>query len=181
MGGFAAAASKSIDVRRDVPPQNVACFEALAAEQLAMHFAIRHAVFVDEQAIFAESDVDEHDAQDGVVHVLAMRGDLPVGAVRLYPVDEVRGVWKGDRLAVLRPCRAYGAGAPLVRFAVAQATARGGSKMIARVQMPNLRFFERLGWSKDGDSEEYLGRSHQTMSIELSDTASVSRFGLRQR
>jgi putative N-acetyltransferase (TIGR04045 family) len=170
----AAAASEPIGVLRSAPPQEVVCFEAFRGEQVAMHYAIRRAVFVEEQAIFAGSDVDEHDAQDGVVHVLAMRGDRPVGAVRLYPIDQEHGLWKGDRLAVLRSCRTYGVGAPLVRFAVAQATARGGSKMIARVQVPNLRFFARLGWSKDGDSEEYLGRSHQTMSIVLADTAAVS-------
>jgi putative N-acetyltransferase (TIGR04045 family) len=146
-----------------------------------MHYAIRRAVFVDEQEIFAGSDVDEHDAQDGVVHVLAMRGDRPVGAVRLYPIDQGRGLWKGDRLAVLRPCRAYGVGAPLVRFAVAQATARGGSQMIARVQMPNLRFFERLGWSKTGDAEDYLGRPHQTMSIPLNDATVPKRLERRPR
>jgi putative N-acetyltransferase (TIGR04045 family) len=171
----AAAASHPVVVRggldQRVRAQEVVCFEALAAEQVAMHYSIRRAVFVEEQAIFAASDVDEHDAQRDVVHVLAMRGEQPVGAVRLYPIDQEHGIWKGDRLAVLRPCRTYGVGAPLVRFAVAQAAARGGSQMIARVQLPNLRFFERLGWSKDGDSEEYLGRSHQTMSIALAEAA----------
>jgi putative N-acetyltransferase (TIGR04045 family) len=174
--GIAAAASESVDARRSAPSPEVRCFEAFDAEHVTMHYAIRRAVFVDEQAIFAGSDVDEHDAQNGVVLVLAMRGDQPVGAVRLYPVDEEHGLWKGDRLAVLRPCRAYGVGAPLVRFAVAHATACGGSQMIARVQMANVRFFERLGWSKEGDGEDYLGRSHQTMSIALTDTVPTHRF-----
>lgn len=169
--GTVAAASRRVDTGVSVPAPEVVCFEALEVEHVAMHYAIRRAVFVDEQAIFALSDIDEHDARNSVVHVLAMRGDHPVGAVRLYPVDAEEGLWKGDRLAVLRPCRAYGVGAPLVRFAVAQAAARGGRQMTARVQVPNLRFFERLGWSKNGDSEEYLGRSHQTMSIMLNDTA----------
>jgi putative N-acetyltransferase (TIGR04045 family) len=150
-----------------VTPLEVACFEALSAEHVAMHYAIRRAVFVEEQKIFTGSDADEHDVRAGVVHVLATRGEQPVGAVRLYPLDQHVGLWRGDRLAVLRPCRAYGVGAPLVRFAVARAGALGGSRMIARVQMPNVRFFERLGWLADGDSENYFGRTHQTMSIPL--------------
>lgn len=161
-------AAQQVDAWRGEPLE-VVCFEALEAAHVAMHYAIRRAVFVDEQAIFTGSDIDEHDVQDGVVHVLATRGDQPVGAVRLYPLDPKRGLWQGDRLAVLRPCRAYGVGAPLVRFAVAQAAGRGGVQMTARVQMPNIRFFERLGWSKNGDSDAYLGRTHQTMSIVLAD------------
>lgn len=169
-----AAPAEHFGVRRGATSLEVVCFEAHSAEDVAMHYAIRRAVFVEEQAIFADSDRDEHDAQIGAVHVLATRGDQPVGAVRLYPLDQKHGLWKGDRLAVLRPCRAYGVGAPLVRFAVACAGARGGTRMIARVQIANLRFFERLGWSTDGEIEDYLGRTHQTMSIALAGASAMT-------
>lgn len=146
---------------------DVICLEALDAEQRAMHHRVRHAVFVDEQAIFVGSDLDHHDVRDDVVRVIAMRGDQPVGAVRLYPVDESLRLWKGDRLAVLPACRAHGVGAPLVRFAVAHARAHGGHRMIAQIQVVNVQFFERLGWSVCGDAEDYLGHTHQPMGIAL--------------
>jgi hypothetical protein len=38
------------------------------------------------------------------------------------------------------------------------------------VQAPNVRFFQRLGWSVDGDIEDYLGHTHQPMNIALTDT-----------
>jgi putative N-acetyltransferase (TIGR04045 family) len=145
----------------------IVCVEALDDAQRAMHHRIRRAVFVDEQGIFAESDVDEHDARADVVRVLALRGDQPVGAVRLYVVDQRAGLWKGDRLAVLADCRTCGAGTPLVRFAVAYAGAHGGQRMVAHIQPPNVRFFERLGWSAYGTAEDYLGRTHQPMHIPL--------------
>jgi putative N-acetyltransferase (TIGR04045 family) len=145
----------------------VVCVEALDDAQRAMHHRIRHAVFVEEQGIFAESDVDEYDARDDVVRVLALRGDQPVGAVRLYVIDRQAGLWKGDRLAVLADCRTCGAGAPLVRFAVAHAAAHGGRRMVAHIQAPNVRFFERLGWSTYRDAGNYLGRTHQPMEIAL--------------
>ena len=47
-----------------------------------------------------------------------------MGAVRLYPLDEA-GLWKGDRLAVLRDARPLPAGGPLVRFAVETAGRMG--------------------------------------------------------
>jgi putative N-acetyltransferase (TIGR04045 family) len=150
-------------------PAGIACFEAVSAEHRGMHYRIRHAVFVEEQAIFADSDIDQHDASDATVHVLALRADEPVGAVRLYPLDLGLGLWKGDRLAVLARYRACGAGAPLVRFAVAYARARGGRRMVAHIQAPNVRFFQRLGWSVDGDVEDYLGLTHQPMNIGLTD------------
>lgn len=144
----------------------IICVEALEDEQRAMHQRIRHAVFVEEQAIFADTDIDDHDVRDDVVRVLALSGGEPVGAVRLYPVDQC-GLWKGDRLAVLAARRTCGAGAPLVRFAVAHAAAHGGVRMIAHIQVANIRFFEHLGWSAHGDAEDYLGRTHQLMDIAL--------------
>jgi putative N-acetyltransferase (TIGR04045 family) len=159
---------KPVDVPHDLSSE-VVCVEARSDEQRMTHYRIRHAVFVEEQAIFRGSDIDEHDARDDVVRVLGLKGGQPVGAVRLYPVDAHSGLWKGDRLAVLAEYRACGAGAPLVRFAVAHARAHGGRRMIAHVQVANVPFFERLGWSAYRDAEDYLGLRHQPMDIALTD------------
>lgn len=150
------------------PGTEIVCVPAFGREQIALHHHIRQTVFVDEQAIFAGSDLDEHDEAVGVVKVLAFKGDQAVGAVRLYPLDTGARLWQGDRLAVLANCRTCGAGGPLVRFAVAYAGAHGGSEMIAHVQVANVRFFERLGWSVSGGLEDYVGLTHQLMRIALS-------------
>ena len=42
--------------------------------------------------------------------------------------------------------------------------------MVVPVQAPNVRFFERLGQSVDGDIEDYLGHTHQPMNIARTDT-----------
>jgi putative N-acetyltransferase (TIGR04045 family) len=162
------ADGETIDTRHQAPV-SVVCVEAVTAEQRAMHHRIRCAVFVDEQGIFADSDIDDHDACDDVVRVLALQGDEPVGAVRLYPIDRPAGLWKGDRLAVLPDRRTCGAGAPLVRFAVDYAGAHGGRRMVAQIQLANVRFFEHLGWSACGGTEEYVGVTHQPMDIPLID------------
>lgn len=86
--------------------------------------------------------------------------------MRLYPLDD-EGLWKGDRLAVLDPFRRRRLGAPLVRFAVKTAGERGGRRMLAHVQVPNVPFFERLGWEPVGEAEEYVGHLHQVMAIAL--------------
>jgi GNAT superfamily N-acetyltransferase len=100
------------------------------------------------------------------VHVVGLVEASVVGAVRLYPLG-ADGLWQGDRLAVLPVARARHLGAQLVRFAVATAGERGGHTMVARVQVPNVRFFEQLDWSVDGLPGPYHGVMHQPMAIAL--------------
>jgi hypothetical protein len=62
-------------------------------------------------------------------------------------------------------------GARLVRFAVATAGARGGERMVAMIQVPNVAFFEALGWRRDGAARAFHGRPHQPMAIALTPDA----------
>lgn len=132
---------------------------------LRHHFEIRHEVFVNEQRLFAMTDVDERDSDPETLHVLGYCDGVPVGAVRLFRIRG--GLWQGDRLAVLPRYRMVGLGSPLVRLAVAQATARGGRRMIAHIQLANVAFFRRLGWEQDGPAEMYHGAPHQPMAVTL--------------
>jgi putative N-acetyltransferase (TIGR04045 family) len=141
------------------------CRVAAGPDELAAHFAVRHAVFVDQQRLFTD-DRDARDTDAATLHVVALADGAVIGTVRLYPLGA--GVWKGDRLAVLPGARVHRLGADLVRFAVASAGARDGTRMVAQVQVPNVRFFERLGWSRDGAPGPYCGVMHQPMAIPLS-------------
>jgi putative N-acetyltransferase (TIGR04045 family) len=131
------------------------------------HHRIRFEVFVGEQALFTGSDRDGHDSQPATIKVLGRHDGVPSGAVRLYPTDIGRERWQGDRLAVLPAIRRHRLGVPLVRFAVATAAERGGSIMTAHIQLANVRFFEDLGWRRDGGIESYVGVPHQPMAIDL--------------
>lgn len=140
---------------------------AVSDTDLAEHHRIRQAVFVVEQAIFADTDVDARDAAGASLRVLARLSGVPAGTVRLYPVEDGSGLWQGDRLAVLPEFRAHKVGAPLVRYAVRTAGALGGVAMVAHIQPPNVRFFEHLSWTVDGEQELYCGRPHVPMRIAL--------------
>ena len=145
---------------------------ALADEDVAAHHRVRREVFVREQRIFAEDDRDGWD--EDAVKVVALLGGRVLGAVRLYPLDEA-GLWKGDRLAVLPEGRRLRIGAPLVRFAVATAGRRGGTRMIALIQARNVPFFRQLGWSALGDETDYRGATHQEMTIAPAGAEASSR------
>ena len=156
-------------------PPLITCRPAASHADLAEHHAIRHAVFVVEQQVFEESDRDGYDDTPGVVHLLGRYDGAPAGAVRLFPLHPDLGIWQGDRLGVLAQYRVHGVGGPLVRCAVATAASRGGSRMVAHIQQPNVDFFTRLGWQTDGPTENYAGLAHQPMRIELpaADTAAA--------
>lgn len=157
-----------------VPDASLACRVAHSAEERASHFAVRHAVFVVEQRIFAGDDRDERDGDHATLHAIGVVSGVTGGAVRLYPCTE-DGLWKGDRLAVL-PAHRHGLlGASLVRFAVATAGALGGKRMVAMIQLTNVEFFRSLGWRESGPVELYHGIAHQPMETPLRAPLAVSR------
>jgi putative N-acetyltransferase (TIGR04045 family) len=136
------------------------------------HYRIRHQVFVREQRLFLPpgggngDDRDGHDADPATIHVTGLADADICGTVRLYPLAAPR-LWQGDRLAVLPESRRLGLAAPLVRFAVATAAQRGGTRMEAYIQPGNVPFFEWLGWQRAGGPAPYAGIPHQRMVIDL--------------
>jgi putative N-acetyltransferase (TIGR04045 family) len=148
----------------------IACRVAAGADELALHYAIRRAVFCREQGMFgAGDDRDPRDAEAATLHAVGAERGLIGGTVRLYPLSgDGGGVWQGDRLAVLPAFRHGSLGGSLVRFAVRTAGSLGGDRMVAMIQLANVRFFVALGWSPDGDVVDFHGRPHQPMAIALS-------------
>ena len=172
-GVLASAASAAVTSPPPGPPMTITpvrrkafCFPAATRAELETHHRIRHQVFVEEQGLFQGSDVDSHDAAPDTVHALGLCDGVAVGVVRLFPLDPDDDLWQGDRLAVLPGFR-LGMGAPLVRFAVTTAAARGGREMVAHIQLPNVAFFEKIGWHTYGEVETYVGVTHQPMAIDL--------------
>jgi putative N-acetyltransferase (TIGR04045 family) len=160
------ATTSPSSTRHRRPRAEVACRLAGSPQELAAHFALRRRVFVDEQRVFTQDDRDARDDEPGTLHAVGLLGATICGAVRLYPLDR-DGLWRGDRLAVLREQRASHLGAALVRFAVRTAGERGGRRMIAHVQLPNVGFFETLGWWAEGRPEPFHGLDHQLMATSL--------------
>jgi putative N-acetyltransferase (TIGR04045 family) len=143
------------------------CKVAETEAELQDYFAVRHAIFVEEQALFNGSDVDEYD--EHAVHLVAIDREtgVVVGAVRCYPVDEE--TWFGGRLAVLKEFRRNGAaiGPGLCQLAEQVVIERGCRRFLAHIQLQNVGFFERLGWQTEGEPELYHGQPHQLMRASL--------------
>ena len=143
------------------------CKIAETAADLQEYYAVRHAIFVEEQGMFYPTDRDEYD--EYAIHIISVDLDTGevVGAVRCYEAED--GVWFGGRLAVLKAYRqnASSIGSHLCKLAEKTVIEHGCQRFLAHIQSQNVRFFERLRWSKVGEPVMHHGRPHQLMEASL--------------
>jgi poly(A) polymerase len=145
------------------PPQTRILVREVADElELAVAYAIRWLVFVKEQSLFGDSDIDEHDA--GAHHLVAIRQGRIIGTVRVY--REQADSWIGGRLAVLPKSRGF-AGARLVKSAVELVKQLGCKRFLASIQEQNVLFFEKLGWKSTHVEKIIRGVNHVIMQADL--------------
>jgi putative N-acetyltransferase (TIGR04045 family) len=147
------------------------CRVAQTDDERAAYFALRQAIFCDEQRLFAGSDRDCTDEVAVAVICLtrsagrARAAGRVVGVVRVW--EEAPGDWWGGRLGVEREHRAVGAiGKWLIQAAVGSARAWGAWRFRATVQRANVPLFRRLHWHTCGELD-VLGQPHHLMEADL--------------
>jgi predicted GNAT family N-acyltransferase len=108
---------------------------------------IRFEVFVGEQKVPPESELDEWDASS--LHALAFDASgRAVATGRLLPDGHI------GRMAVLREARGQGAGAAVLEALMSAARARGEHEVALSAQTHAIAFYERAGFVAEGP--EYL-------------------------
>lgn len=149
------------------PPQYLIKWATQDWERRQM-WALRRAVFCEEQALF---DGDDRDAVDETaiplvaIACIAGQPDEVVGTVRIHNPEP--GVWWGSRLAVAADYRRQGhLGAALIRLAVSSAHARDCHTFLAQVQSRNVPLFRRLHW-RSLEEISLHGRPHHLMQADL--------------
>jgi putative N-acetyltransferase (TIGR04045 family) len=124
------------------------------------YFRIRKEVFVEEQAVFRNSDIDKHDKN--AIPIIATLEKKIIGAVRCYP--KTSKIWHGGRLAVKKEFRKHKIGMLLVRKAVETMNNHPEVEtFLATIQLQNVRLFKRLGWIRKGEVFMINGKKHQLM------------------
>lgn len=124
-----------------------------AAEREAKR--IRFAVFVEEQGVPAELEMDDNDAQ--CVHALAYRDGSAIGTGRLLPDGHI------GRMAVLKEARGSGAGRAMLDRLVEAARRRGDREVLLSAQTHALGFYRAAGFEPEGPVYEEAGIPHQAM------------------
>lgn len=118
--------------------------------------AVREAVFVREQKVPRELEMDAHDAQS--CHVLACDAEgNPIGTGRLLPDGHI------GRMAVLAEWRARGVGRALFEGLLEEAAAAGMTQLALHAQTTALGFYRRFGFAEDGPEFVEAGLPHQAM------------------
>ena len=111
---------------------------------------IRMEVFVAEQGVPAEMEVDDTDA--GAYHVLARDADgQPAGTGRLYADPADPATAHIGRMAVRREARAGGCGAAIMRALMDEARRRGFSRVVLSAQTHAQGFYARFGFLPVGE------------------------------
>lgn len=108
--------------------------------------SIRFEVFVDEQKVPAESEVDEHDPRS--IHAIAWADGVAAGCGRLLPDGHI------GRMAVRKPFRGQGVGAALLVHLIERARQRGDDQVVLSAQTHAIGFYEKFGFVVEND--EYL-------------------------
>jgi len=120
---------------------------------------IRFTVFVDEQKVPVELELDEFDPLS--CHALALAGDEAIGTGRLLPDGHI------GRMAVLAGWRGRGVGALLLQALIDEAQQRGMARVVLNAQTHALGFYARFGFVPEGEEYEEAGLPHRTMSLSL--------------
>ena len=126
-------------------------------EARALAAPIRFEVFVREQRVPAELEMDAMDAQ--CLHALAFHGRVAVGTGRLLPDGHI------GRMAVLREFRQRGIGGAMLKRLIEAARARGDREVALSAQVHALPFYRAHGFVEEGPRYEEAGIAHQAMRL----------------
>ena len=125
-------------------------------------YAIRKTVFVEEQAVPLELELDEYD--DVATHFLLRDGDAPLATARLL---DKHGLAKIGRVAVLKEARGRGLGLVLMRAVLEEARRQGFTEAVLDSQTYAIPFYERLGFVAEGEEFDDAGIPHFLMRRRL--------------
>ena len=120
---------------------------------------IRVTVFVEEQGVPAELEMDDNDAAS--LHALAYADGRAIGTGRLLPDGHI------GRMAVLKEWRGRGAGRSLLRRLIDAARQRGHREVALSAQVHALEFYRAEGFEPEGAIYEEAGIPHQAMRLRL--------------
>ena len=126
-------------------------------------YDIRKAVFVEEQAVPLDLEMDEYD--DLATHFLLRdAAETPLATARLL---DKHGRAKIGRVAVIKEARGLGLGLTLMQFVLDEARRRGFTEAVLDSQTYAIPFYSRLGFTAEGEEFDDAGIPHFLMRRKL--------------
>jgi predicted GNAT family N-acyltransferase len=135
--------------------------------RLERAIALRVAVFVVEQGVPLDEELDAHDttADPTAIHAVVCQGERPVGAGRSYFVEP--GVTRIGRMAVAAEARGRGIGRAILEALMREARQRGFRRVVLAAQTRARAFYEKAGFAVAGEEFVEAGIAHVEMTCEL--------------
>lgn len=124
-------------------------------------FFIRKAVFIDEQRVPEELELDADDLQ--AIHVLAKIDGLSVGTARLVAISKDQA--QIGRMAVLDQYRGQGIGRQILEKLIQFAQEKDFTGLFLHSQVNAIPFYEKMGFKADGDIYDEAGIPHRNMML----------------
>jgi predicted GNAT family N-acyltransferase len=131
-------------------------------DEVRAALALRHEVFVLEQAVPIEEEVDQHDP--GALHLVAVDAGRVVATCRLVAEG---GTVKLGRVAVHPAARRRGLASRLLAESEARARALGARRIALAAQTGALALYERAGYTPYGERFLDAGIEHLMMEKRL--------------
>jgi len=135
---------------------------AETCEEKKQAFHIRTAVFVHEQHVPKEEELDEYD--ETAIHMIGYQNNQPVAASRLRFIDDYG---KLERICVLKEHRGKYYGQQMIRFMEKVIIDQSYKKAILNAQTHAENFYGQLGYHTISDEFLDAGIPHVTMTKNL--------------
>lgn len=106
-------------------------------------FSVRRKVFVEEQGVPLNLELDELDRT--AYHFVVYQQEMPIGAGRLRETDQLIG--KVERVCILPDFRGMNLGVLVMKALEEHAEQKGFEKIILNAQSYAVPFYEKLGYT----------------------------------
>jgi len=141
---------------------NIRCKIVESEVELKQAFALRIEVFVEEQKVPPDLELDELD--QSAIHMIASQDGKVVGCGRIVMTGEHAHI---GRVAVKKIYRNQGVGKQLMLAMIEMAKEKGASEIILHAQVQVIPFYESLGFTGHGDIFLDAGIDHLEMSLKV--------------
>jgi len=129
-------------------------------EEFQETLAIRREVFVEEQNVPENEEIDEYESIS--THIIAYESGKPVGCARIRKVNDKL---KLERIAVKKEARGKGFGKDIVKFMIDEAKKQNPKEIYMNAQYYLLTFYKSLGFQERGEKFDECGIDHIEMYL----------------
>jgi len=126
-------------------------------------FEVRKQVFVEEQGIPEDLELDELDVE--AMHMVVKDGEGIVGTARVLFLAASQA--KLERMAILKPFRRRGIGKGIISFLDEEFKNRGTEQVVLHAQCSAVNFYKSCGFEESGSPFWEAGIKHVKMQKRL--------------